>query len=311
MLATLFVVLPIFAIIFTGWASAKTKILGPNAMTELNRFVIYLALPALLFQITASSHGSELWQPGFIAVFSISSFIVFFIGIFISLRMKTTMTDASINGINAAYPNTAYMGFPLTLLAFGSVSLTITTIATIITVCVTFAFAIILIEISKQRTGSPLQIIGKTALSLVKNPLLISPFLGALFSASGLHLPEPADQFLKLLGGSASPCALVALGLFLARSKPITRSTLSTTISLVSLKLIIHPVLAYILGVYIFGLSDLYLHVAVLISALPTGTGSFMLAEYYHRDATITSNAILLSTIFSVFTVSAYLSVIS
>lgn len=311
MLPTLLVVLPIFAIIFTGWASAKTKILGSNAMTELNRFVIYLALPALLFQITATSHGSQLWQPGFIIVFTMSSFIVFFIGLLIALKSKATIIDAAISGTNAAYPNTAYMGFPLSLLAFGTASLTVTTIATIITVCVTFAFAIILIEISQQHTGSPLQIIAKTALSLIKNPLLISPFLGALYSASGLPLPEPAQQFLKLLGGSASPCALVALGLFLAKSKPITKSALKITASLVGLKLIIHPIIVYILGAYIFALSDLYLHVAVLIAALPTGTGSFMLAEYYHRDATITSNSILLSTIISVLTVTIYLMMVS
>ena len=77
MFSTLLVVLPIFALIFAGWAARKIGVLGPHATAELNRFVVYLALPALLFDIIAHTHGADLWQPGFIAAFGLGSGIVF------------------------------------------------------------------------------------------------------------------------------------------------------------------------------------------------------------------------------------------
>ncbi len=150
MLTTLFVVLPVFALIFSGWGAFRLKILGPHAIAELNRFVVYLALPALLFDIMANTHGSELWQLGFIAVFLLSSAIAFALPFLVRLRGKMPLADTALDGLNAAYPNTGYMGIPLSMIAFGSGVLAATTISIIITVCVTFAFAIVLIEIGLQ-----------------------------------------------------------------------------------------------------------------------------------------------------------------
>jgi hypothetical protein len=71
----------------------------------------------------------------------------------------------------------------------------------------------------------------------------------------------------------------------------------------------VHPVIAWVLARAVFGLSPLLTHVAVLLAALPTGTGPFMLAEFYHREAEITSAVILISTVVSIVTVSGYLAV--
>jgi hypothetical protein len=67
MLSTLTVVLPIFALIFAGWLVRRIGVLGEHATTELNRFVVYLALPALLFDIIAKALWFDIWQPAFIA----------------------------------------------------------------------------------------------------------------------------------------------------------------------------------------------------------------------------------------------------
>ena len=83
--------------------------------------------------------------------------------------------------------------------------------ATIITVCVFFAVAIILIEASLQAETRPLPLMGKVSGSLLRNPLLVAPVLGGLVPLLGLPIPAPAESFLKLLGGAAPPCALVAL----------------------------------------------------------------------------------------------------
>ena len=77
MLSPLLTVLPIFALILAGWCARKVGVLGSHATTELNRFVVYLALPAVLFQVMASARWADLWQPGFMAAFFLGSLIVF------------------------------------------------------------------------------------------------------------------------------------------------------------------------------------------------------------------------------------------
>jgi hypothetical protein len=308
MFSTLLVVLPIFALIFAGWAARKIGVLGPHATSELNRFVVYLALPALLFDIIAHTHGADLWQPGFIAAFGLASVIVFVATVAIRLRRRD-LADAAIDGLNAGYANTGFMGFPLALAALGSASLVPTTIATIITVCVIFGGAIILIEIGLQKDARRSRLVLKVARSLAVNPLLVAPVLGALVPLTGVTIPVPAETFLKMLAGTASPCALVALGLFLAQ-RPATRQDLAAGALLIGLKLVAQPVIAWLLAAVIFRLPPMLTHTAVLLSALPTGTGPFMLAEFYRREADVTSNAILISTILSIVTVSAYLATI-
>jgi predicted permease len=312
MLTTFFIVLPIFALIFLGFGTRRAAILGPHATTELNRFVVYLALPALLFDIMAHTGWARLDQPAFAAVFALSCFIVFALTVLLRLNGRRHLADVSIDGLNAGYGNTGFIGFPLSLIIFGRGSLGLTTIAAIITVCVLFAVAIVLIEIGLQTEARPAHLMLKVGRSLIRNPLLVAPVLGAVWAATGLPVPVSAETFLRLLGDAASPCALVALGLFLG--EPRLRSTteaaesgLSGSLLLVALKLILQPAIAWLLATQVFHLAPPLTHLVVVLAALPTGTGPFMLAEFYGREATITARSILLSTIGSLVTVSAYL----
>jgi len=310
MLSTLMVVLPIFALIFAGWLARRTGVLGPQATTELNRFVVYLALPALLFDVIAHARWVDLWQPGFIAAFGLSSVLIFAVTIAVRLRRPRHLADAAIDGLNAGYANVGFMGFPLALVALGREALAPTTIATIVTVCAVFAIAIVLIEIGLQTERRRTHLVMKVGRSLLRNPLLVAPALGALVPLSGLGIPDPVEGFLKLLGGAASPCALVALGLFLAAKRPATERDAGSTVLLVGFKLVVQPVVAWVLATAVFGLPPLLTHAAVLLAALPTGTGPFMLAEFYRREANVTSSVILVSTILSVLTVSGYLALV-
>ncbi|WP_250492958.1 AEC family transporter [Caballeronia sp. GAWG1-1] len=302
------IILPVFGLIFAGYACRKLNKLGPAAASELNRFVVYLALPALLFDTMSRTPWSMLDQPAFIAVFGIGSAVVFVLTLIARLMRARPLADASIDGLNAAYANTGFVGLPLCLLAFGKESLAPAVIATIITVCVLFAVAIVLIELGLQSEKHIFWTLWRVAKSLGKNPLLIAPLAGTLLSGSGARVPDGAEAFLKLLGGAASPCALVALGLFLG-AKGEARS-LRTTGALVTLKLIAQPLLTYWLAFHVFSMPPLWSKTAVILSALPTGTGPFMLAEFYRRDGGVTSSAILFSTVLSLVTVTLCLTVL-
>jgi malonate transporter len=311
MLSVFGTVLPIFALILAGWGMRRIGVLGPQATSELNRFVVYLALPALLVEIVATARWSEVWQPRFVGTFGLGTLLIFMMALLIRLRRPRHMADAAIDGLNASYANTGFMGFPLALAVFGQDMLTPTLIATILTVCVLFALALVLLEAGLQSERHPRRMAIKIATSLCKNPLLVAPVLGGLVMASGQEVPHPIESFLKLLGGAASPCALVALGLFLAEShKGDAAPERDSTALLVGLKLVAHPALTWVLGAWLFHLPTALLHTAVLMAALPTGTGPFMVAEFYRREANITSSSILVSTILSLVSITLYLNAI-
>ena len=308
MLASLSAVLPVFALILVGWIAAKTKALGPAATREVNRLVVQLALPALLFDIVANASLDQIWQPNFILAFGLGCAIVFALTLFLRLRQGRRLADAAIDSLNASYANTGFIGFPLVLAAVGDSAIGLTLVANLVTVCVLFGVALILVESGLQTGGRRRDIGLKTLSSLARNPLIIAPALGAAVLASGWTLPAPVQTFLDLLGGAASPCALIALGLFMANtpSRKGGGGTITACL-LVCTKLIVHPAITWLIAGPILRLPSDMAFMAVLLAALPTRTGPFMLAEFYEREATLTSRVVLLSTILSLLTVSAYL----
>ncbi|WP_110650251.1 AEC family transporter [Salinicola peritrichatus] len=298
------VVLPIFGLILVGYLCRRTGRLGETAASELNRFVVWLCLPALLFRTTATASWVEIWHPGFIAAMTIPTLLIFTITLGYRLRGQRHLVDASIDGLGAAYANTGYVGIPLSLLVLGEAGLEPALIATLIVVCVLFAIAVVCIEIGLQAEQSHLHAIAKVVKALAKNPLVVSPILGACWASSGATLPGPLDEFLELLGDATTPCALVSLGLFLAQKQS---GSAQGAWGLVGIKLLLHPLITWYLAFHLFALPPLWAKSALLMSALPTGTGPFMLAEFYRREAAVVSRTVLLSTIGSVLTLSACL----
>lgn len=296
MLSILSIVAPVFALIASGYVARRIGVIGLAAVSELNRFVVYLALPALLFDVMAHAKASDLAQPGFIVAFGVACGIVFYGTLGVSLLMRRPLASASIDSLLGSYANTAYMGFPVLLMLFGTDSLVPVTIASILTVCVLFASAIVLIEIGSHSDRHPLRLARKVGASLIRNPLLIAPLLGALYGATGLGLPTAAVTFLKLLGGAASPLALVVIGLFLGEPRPVAAAERRAAALLAAVKLLVHPALTWGLAMAM-AVPPRLAAMAVLLSAMPTGTGPFMLAEFYKLPAVVTSAVILVSTL--------------
>lgn len=337
MISTLLIVLPIFGLIFAGFACRRFGLLGPNASPELNRFVVYLALPALLFDVMAHTHWQAIYQPGFLIAFCAGCAVIYVATLILSLRGRRHLADAGIDGLNASYSNAGFMGFPLCMAVLGNSSLVFVSIAMIITVVVQFGLTIIVIEIGQQMDQGKIRygrLFAKVSGALLRHPLVISPLAGSVWAATGLDLPVSLEAFLKLMAGAASPCALVALGLFLAEKRTPKAASASATGSaptaspvsrhaqpvraiadndgqiataLVGAKLLLQPALTWFIAVRLLDLPPATSIAAVLLAALPTGTGPFMLAEFYAREAIVTSRTILWSTIGSVLTVTVYL----
>lgn len=307
MLAIVATIAPVFLMIAAGYGAGRAGIMPKGAGEILTRFVTWIALPALMFHIIVTTDWRSLWDGNFVLAFLIGSGIVCALGMGIGRLRGLSIADIAVDGFNASFPNIAYIGLPLFLLALGPASAPFVIIAATLTLVMLFLIAIVTIEMGHHRDQGLWHALGKAISGVVKNPVIAFSALGAAYWLSGLPLPAFAEQFTRLLGAAASPTALVAIGMFLAE-RPLREAMSNRFVLMLSAtKLIGHPLVTAALAYGLFHMRGLPAMMAVLIAALPTGTGPFMVAGFYARDGKVTSGTILVTTLISVMTLSVLL----
>lgn len=304
MLPVLTIALPVFGLILIGGIAGKAGFLGRDATGALNMFVVYLSLPAVLFQAMAHIPPAQLTNGGVIAAFSLGIAIPGAFVLWFGHRQGIARGDAAMQALAATFCNTGYMGIPLCRMAFGDDALVPSVITLVITTCPQFAVAIALIE-SDRPGQAPWRIARRVGLALARNPLLIAPVLGLVVSSTELPLPLVVERFLTILGGAATPCALVATGMMVAESTERFRPLLVGR--LVVLKLFVQPAIAWVVAYRLIAMPPAWAGTAVLMSALPTGASAFILAKLCNREVGATSGTVLISTVVSFATLSVLL----
>jgi malonate transporter and related proteins len=295
--------LPIFALILTGFICGHFGVFDRTATDNLNRFAVYLALPSLMFVAMSKITPDQIGQLGFVGAFCGGVSVCFAAAFLISRLRGRRVANASIEGLDAGYSNVGFMGIPMCLLVFGPESAPASIIATLFTACVLFLFAVIVVEIDLQKGDNFWSTLRNVSAALLRSPLLIAPLAGLAVGLAGITVPEPFINFATLLGGGASPAALICIGLFLAQERIVSHDAMSISI-LVSLKLILQPLVTAVLAFHVFSMPPLWSHSAVILSALPIGSGPFTIAKLYGLEAGVTSGSILASHVFAVLTVS-------
>jgi predicted permease len=164
------------------------------------------------------------------------------------------------------------------LLVFGPQSAPVSIIATLFTACVLFLFAVAVVEIDPKKGNSLRSTLARVVPSPLRSPLLIAPVAGLAVGLSRVTVPAPFMSFATLLGGAASPAALICIRLFLAQERVISHDAVSIG-TLVSLKLVLQPLATALLAFYVFSMPPLWSHSAVILSAPPIGSGPFTIAK--------------------------------
>jgi hypothetical protein len=303
--AVVTVALPVFAIILAGYAAGRIGLLGRAASETLNRFVYWIALPPLLFLAMAGAPIGQAIHGPFIGAYLGGLLAVWAIGSALGrLIHREGPAVAVMQGMTASFSNTGYMGIPLFAAAFGERGLAPASLATVIMSAVAVGIAVVALEVdrSRRRLAGALR---DAALALARNPLVVSPVAGILVSLAGLTVPLPLERLFDLMGAAASPCALFAIGLFLAGQR--IGGDLAEVGWIGVLKLAWQPLITYILAVTLFPMEPFWQASAVLLAALPTGALTFVVAQRYGVYVHRTSAAILVSTVLSVITLSVLL----
>ena len=301
--------LPFFALIFCGYGAGRLRLLDETAAAGVNTFVFYFALPAFLFGLMSSSPIGEVVNGPFIGAYVTASLSVFVLAALTGSRLFALgRAEAAVQGLAAVLANTGYMGIPLISGVFGREAAVPIVVGLTLDGILIIPLGIVLIESSKEGAESLPATALRTFSALAKNPLILAIFAGLAASTIGFDTPTPLTNFLDLLGGTAGPCALFALGATLAGSKVAGGAPEVSYMTFV--KLVVHPAALFLTTSVLFDVQPLWATAALLGAALPIAANVFIVARQYDVYVIRTSSAILVSTAVSVISVSALLLVL-
>jgi malonate transporter and related proteins len=289
-------------IIGLGFLLAQLKILDATAQGVLTRIAYYVASPALMVTVLGGTDVNRLLSANLIA--SLASVVVAATIAVLMARLlwKREAGDTVIATFCSAYVNAGNLGLPIAAYALGDAALIAPMLLAQLLILQPSGLAVLDVI-----TAVPSPDISRRRLLLVRltrplrNPLAVGSLVGLTLALTGIKLPVAINAPLTLVGGIAVPSMLLAYGISLrlgprpgAGEPPIQVGTL------VSLKLVVQPIAAYLIGAYAVGLTGHNLLAVTVIAALPTAQNVFTLAMRYDRGVILARDTIFVATLLSV-----------
>ena len=306
----LLVTFPFFALVLCGYMAARRRLLPEAAIPGMNTFVLYFALPCMLYRFGSSTPIAQLLDGSLMVVYLLCALIMVGFTIAVTHRGHIGWNDASFGALVAAFPNTGFMGVPLLVALLGAKAAGPAIVTILIDLVVTSSLCIALSRLDAAGSLGA-GVAAKNALKgVAKNPMPWSILGGAFASAFEFTLPQPVMQTIGLLADAASPVALFTIGAVLARSQAnSSRGTpVGEYLPVVLIKLMLHPILLLLIGLTAIRmdlpLDRFALTVVVLVAALPSASNVAILAERFNADNGRIARIILLSTVLAFFTFS-------
>lgn len=302
--------LPFFGLILLGYCLGRIFDAPEQGLQWMHIFVVYVALPALFFNLIAATPLDELANFKFVAITTLSTVIAYFtsfgLGLFAS---KGNVGEATIQGVGGAYSNVGYMGPGLTLAALGAQSAAPTAL---IFVCDSIFFFTIM-PLLMGVSGAQKLPLRHTACLVIKrivtHPFNIATALGIAAGYAHWQPPVAIGKILTLLQNASAPVALFAMGVTVAL-RPLKRMTPEMP-ALLAIKLVAHPLLVWTLLSATGDFGRIWTFTAVLMASLPPALNVFVMASQYHVYVERASGLILIGTMASVVTVTGLLFMIA
>ena len=308
------VTFPFFALVLAGFVAARRGMLPMEAIPGLNGFVLFFALPCMLYRFGASMPVAQLLDASVFFTYGFCALVMVGFAIAISLNSRIGWNDASFGALVAAFPNTGFMGVPLLVALLGPKAAGPAIVTILLDLLVTSSLCIALSRLDGADEHGASKAAKKALMGAAANPMPWAILLGAVSSAINLELPKPVGQTLGMLADAASPVALFTIGAVLARSQMLAAQghapplPLRDYLPMAVLKLLLHPLLVLLVGAAAIALgvplSRFALTVVVLVAALPSASNVSMLAERFGADNGRIARIILVTTAASFLTFS-------
>jgi malonate transporter len=300
------IALPFFGLIALGYGLGRWRKVPADGLSWINLFVFYLALPAWFFQLVAEAGipGAIPWS--FVTITVFGTYCTFAIAFSIAaLANRGNVPISTIQGLVGSCANSGYMGPGLTIVAIGSAAAVPTALIFSVETAMFCLLVPLMMALGGTERTSLVAVLGKAARSVLLHPFILATVAGFVVAASEVDIPQPVDALLTLLRSAAVPCALFALGVGLTYRR--SRGLTADVPALVAIKLLIHPLIVYLLLGWIGRFDEVWVYTAVLLAALPPAANVVVLARKYRVYADEASAAILVGTVASVLTVTAVL----
>jgi predicted permease len=298
--------LPFFGLILLGYACGRRLRYPEAGLQWMSFFIVYLALPALFFKLIAEAPFEQLNNWPFVIGTTLSTFAIFVLSFLVGMiALRGQVREATIGAVAGAYPNIGYMGPGLTLAVFGQEAIVPTALIFVFDNILLFTLVPLLMSFGGAQKMPALEMAWFIARRVVTHPFNIA--IAAAILAAWLHvdLPTPIDTMLTFLKNAAAPCALFLMGVTVALRE--VRTVPAEIPVLLAIKLVLHPLVVWIVLSAIGGFRHEWVMVAVLMAALPPALNVFVLANQYRVYVERASTAILIGTAVSAGTVTLLL----
>ena len=298
-------ILPVFAVILTGWIVGYTGYLSRKLSDALIHFAYNIAMPALLIVTIAQEPAHSLINWRFLVAFGGGSLLCFILvfGI-MSIHASRTLASRTMHGMAASMTNTGFVALPVLQAIYGPHAVLPAAIATVFVAVVMFPVAVILLELDRRDAHGSRTTPMATAKHVVLNPMVISTLIGMFLSILDLRMPGAVTAYLGILADALTPCALFAIGLGLSIDG--LRANIARASLLSVAKLVLMPVIVYGLSVSL-RLDPLYTIAAVICAAVPTAKTVYILAGEYHCEEMMVASTVSLTTLVSVISLIIWL----
>ena len=327
-LQILTVTFPFFALVLCGYLAARRGMLPLAAIPGLNGFVLFFALPCMLYRFGASTPIAQLLDPAVALTYLFCALVM--VGFVIAVTLQSPeqepaqrhigWNDAAFGALVGAFPNTGFMGVPLLVALLGAKAAGPAIVTILVDMVITSSLCIALSRLGGTGAahgggGASAALAAKNALKgVAANPMPWSILLGALVSAMQWEFPKPVVTTLGMLADAASPVALFTIGAVLARSQMLALHDKAHEVHwqeyvpVALIKLFLHPLLVLLVGSAAISLGvpidKFALLVLVLLAALPSASNVSLLAERFGADNGRIARIILVSTAAAFFTFS-------
>ena len=317
MLSVLLVTFPFFVLVLCGYIAARRALLPQAAIPGLNAFVLYFALPCMLYRFGATTPIAQLLDGSLIAVYLLCALTMVGLTIAVTRGPRIGWNDASFGALVAAFPNTGFMGVPLLVALLGSKAAGPAIVSITVDMILTSSLCIALSRLDGADQHGAARAFRLALKGMIVNPMPWAIALGGVASAFDFKFPAPVASTIGLLADAASPVALFTIGAVLARSQMNTATPTPARdyVPVVLIKLVVHPLLVGLVGLAAIQLGvplDRFaLTVLVLLAALPSASNVSLLAERFGADNGRIARIILLSTVLAFFSFSAAVTLVT
>ena len=297
--------LPFFALIGLGYLTARLRPAPREGLVWMNTFIIYLALPALFFNLLSKTPVEQLTNGAFIFATTFSTYLVFVAVFAVSWFVRNDVPTATVQGLAGAYGNIGYMGPGLAIAAFGPEAVVPVALIFCFDNTMHFALAPLLMALGGTGEQRGAGLVFSILRKVLTHPFIIATMVGILAAFVEFEPPRAVATLLGYLANAAAPCALFVMGVTVALSPPARPPFALGWV--VPFKLLLQPLLVWLMLGWAGDFDPVWVYAAVLLGALPTATNVFVIAQQYDVWTEGASASIVATTLLSVVTVTGAL----